>query len=87
MPSVVGCSLRRGGDRSARLMVHLVSAMIQLSSLARSWKELELETEGVSCRYGGSWWKGMRYVARKAVGDIGWCLGLYVRKGNAKSKW
>ena len=34
-------------DQSARLMVvHPVSAMMQLSSLARSWKGLELDTEG-----------------------------------------
>ena len=46
MPSMVGCSLRRWREISARLMVHLVSAMMQLLSSARSWKGLELETEG-----------------------------------------
>ena len=68
-------------------MVHSVSVMIQSAAAARSWKVLELETEGVRCRYGGSWWKGRGYVARKFVGAIGWCQGLYARKGDAESKW
>ena len=46
MLSVVGCLLRRRSDRSARLMVHPVSGMMQSSSSTRSLKGLELETEG-----------------------------------------
>ena len=46
IPYAVGCSLRRWREVSARLMVHPVSAMMQLLSSARSWKELELDTAG-----------------------------------------
>ena len=65
MPLVVDCSLRRWRDVSARLMVHPVFAMMQ-SSLARSWKGLELETDGGELQV---WWvlverKGLCYQWR-----------------------
>ena len=93
MPSVVGCSLRRWRNLSARLMVHPVSAIMQSSSLARSWKGLELETEGGRLQV---WWilvERRGYAASKVVAANGGCLAkkgrlfLYARKGDVESKW
>ena len=43
----------------------------------------------MSCRYGGSWWKGIGYVVRKVVVvvGVGGCLGLYASKDDVESKW